>query len=144
MSLTRNCRSISLFHNLKDYAPISVLLTLYYAHVHPHLSYCLALFGSAYPTHLQSLFIIQKQIVTLVRKQSALSHTNELFKQTKILKLFDMVNVEIAIFMYKNINSGMFQTLVHNYNTRFRQNLVAPNHDLAIFEKSLAYNGPRL
>ena len=55
-----------------------------------------------------------------------------------------MVNIEIAGFMYKNINSGMFETLVHNYNTRFRRNLVAPNHDLAIFEKSLAYNGPRL
>ena len=77
-------------------------------------------------------------------KQAALSHTNELFKQTKILKLFDMVNIEIAGFMYKNINSGMFETLVHNYNTRFRRNLVAPNHDLVIFEKSLAYNGPRL
>ena len=137
-------RSVSLFYNLKNYAPLSVLLTIYYAHVHPHLSYCLALFGSTYPTHLQSLFIIQKKIIRLVTKQPALSHTNDLFKQTKILKLFDMIKLEIAVFMYKNINSGMFQTLLHNYNTRFRQNLVAPNHELAIFEKCLAYNGPHL
>lgn len=137
-------RSASLFHNLKDLAPINILIGLYYAHAHSHLSYCLALFGSTYPTHLQNLFVLQKKIIRLVTNQPPFSHTNDLFKQTKIPKFFDMVKLEIASYMFKNKNNGIFRTLIHGYETRFRENLVTPNHVLSIFEKSLEYNGPRI
>ena len=129
---------------MKDLAPLQVLLTLYYAHAHPHLSYCLALFGSTFPTHLQNLFLVQKKIIRLITNQPMLAHTKDLYKQTNILKFFDMTKLEIASFMYKNRLNGNFRTLMHNHYTRFRGNLVTPQHSLRIFEKSLAFNGPRI
>ena len=137
-------RSISLIYNLKEYMPIHVLITVYYAHIQPYFSYCLPIWGSTYPTHLQSLFLIQKRAIRLINNKPYLEHTNPLFKQTKIIKFFDFVKLEIASYMYKNRNSDSFHRLVHNYNTRHRNVLLPQNHSLSLFQRSLQYNGPSI
>ena len=137
-------RSISLLQNLKDYMPLEVLKTVYYAHVHPHLSYCLPLWGSTYPTHLQTIFVLQKRALRIITKSSFLEHTHPLFKSARILKFFDQVKLEIGSFMFKNNANPMFERLMHNYNTRFRNRLIPPLHELSLLERCIKYNGPKI
>ena len=137
-------RSINLLFNLKDLMPAHVLKTMYYAYVHPHLLYCLPLWGSACPTHLQSIFLLQKRAIRIITKSSYLDHTNPLFKSTEIMKFFDLIKLETASFMFKNNDDPIFDRLFHNYNTRFRDNLIPPNHDLSLFKRSMQYNGPNI
>ena len=137
-------RSISLLYNLKDFMPLKVLLTIYYSHVYPHLSYCLPIWGSTYPTYLQSIFLLQKRAIRLITKSPFLEHTSPLFKSTNVLKFFDLVKLELASFMFRNNNIPMFERLQHNYNTRFRNNLIPPNHDLTLIKRSIQYNGPNI
>ena len=135
-------RSISMLFNLKDYMPMHVLKTIYYSHVHPHLNYCLPIWGSTYPTHLQSVFLLQKRAIRLVTNKPFLEHTNPLFKSSNIIKFFDLVKLEIGSFMFKNNELPIFNRLVHNYNTRHRNNLIPPTHDLSLFKRSILYMGP--
>ena len=113
-------RSISLLYNLKDFMPLKVLLTIYYSHVYPHLSYCLPIWGSTYPTYLQSIFLLQKRAIRLITKSPFLEHTSPLFKSTNVLKFFDLVKLELASFMFRNNNIPMFERLQHNYNKSFK------------------------
>ena len=99
---------------------------------------------STYPTYLQSVFLLQKRAIRLVTNQSYLEHTQPLFKLTKIIKFFDLVKLEIGSFMFKSNENPIFDRLLHTYNTRYRNNLIPPNHDLSLFKRSIQYNGPHI
>ena len=136
--------SIAMLNHVNKLLPINVLKTLYFIYVQSHLTYCLSLFGSTYPTHLLPLFRMQKKALRSITNSEHSAHTGPLFKTTKILNLFDLIKLEIGSYMIKNKNSAHFHRLNHNYNTRNRGNLINPHHDLTIFEKSLKFSGPKL
>ena len=120
------------------------LKILYNAHALPHLHYCTPVWCNKYPTHLLPLFRIQKKILRIVTKSDYFDHTQPLFKEHNILKLFDINKLHIRIFMYMQLNSGdiTLQQLHHNYPTRAREHLRTPQHSLTIFKHSLSYSGP--
>ena len=118
--------------------PNYVLKVFYNAHVLPHLMYCSPIWCSTYPTHLLPLFRLQKKIIRIVTNSDYFEHTQPLFKNNSILKLFDIIRLQIAIYMYKsqhNIQNRTNTTLQpqHNYPTRTRDNLNIPTHNLTIY-----------
>ena len=136
-------RTISLLYQVKDIVPDYVLKALYNAHVLPHLLYCTPIWGNTYPTHLLPLFRLQKKIIRLITNNSYFAHTHPLFKQTNILKLFDLNKLFIAKYMYKVCSSNVdILQPIHNYPTRARGNLRTPLHALSIFKHSMSYSGP--
>ena len=73
-------------------------------------------------------------------------HTHPLFKNMNILKLFDINKLQIGIYMYKAVNRGNLIALLphHNYPTRTREHLRVPQHNLSLFQHSLAFSGPKI
>ena len=71
----------------------------------------------------------QKRAIRIINHAGFLSHTNNLFHQNRILKITDLFNYNVGIFMY-NLSAGelpdvflhMFRrnSVVHNYPTRQR------------------------
>ena len=139
-------RIISLLYQVKDLMPNYVLKTLYNAHVLPHFQYCSPIWCNTNPTHLVPLFRLQKKIIRIITNSGYFDHTQPLFKDTQILKLFDINKLQIAVFMYKSTNTDYITTLLpqHNYPTRSRDNLRVPQHNLSLFQRSLAYSGPKI
>ena len=137
-------RSIALINQTKQFMPYKVLMSLYYSQVMPHLTYCLPIWGSTYPSLTQPLFLLQKKVIRIITNSGFDDHTNPLFFSSGILKFYDLVKLEIGCFMYKNITNNVFNRLLHDYNTRNRNNLVTPQHDLTLFQKSLKFQGPKI
>ncbi len=139
-------RIVSLLYQVKDFVPHYVLTILYNAHVLPHLQYCIPIWYNTYPTHLLPLFRLQKKIIRIITKSDYFAHTQPLFKETNILKLFDINKIQIGIYMNKLINIGNNTVLrqQHNYPTRTRGNLRTPIHHLKIFQHSLSFIGPKI
>jgi len=54
-------KSLFIINRVKNFLPKDALLSLYFALVHSHLSYCTTIYGSATPTSLSKLFKIQKR-----------------------------------------------------------------------------------
>ena len=141
-------RIVSLLYRIKDFMPSYVLKTFYDAHVLPHLRYCSPIWCSTYPTHLLPLFRLQKKIIRIITNSDYFEHTQPLFKNNKLLKLFDINKIEIAIYMHKlqhnphNITNITLQPQ-HNYPTRTRDNLNIPAHNLTVYQHSLSYLGPK-
>ena len=138
-------RIISLLYQVKDFMPKHVLKILYYAHVLPHFLYCSPVWCNTYPTHLIPLSRLQKRIIRILTNSGFFDHTHQLFKEEGMLKLFDINKIQIALHMYKLVNTGNipFHSLPHhNYPTRTRSNLRTPIHNLTLFQHSLSYSGP--
>lgn len=138
-------RIVSLLYQIKDLVPQYVLIILYNAHVLPHLQYCIPIWCNTYLTHLIPLFRLQKKIIRIITFSDYFAHTQLLFKETNILKLFDINKVQIGIQMYKQIKDTNNTAIrhQHNYPTRARDNLSIPLHHLTIFQHSLSYTGPK-
>ena len=77
----------------KNFMDVETLIKIYYAHIHSHLSYGLIVWGSMLnKTSLNDLEHLQK---------ACISPTNILFKRNAILKISDMINLELQKFGLK-------------------------------------------
>ena len=65
---------------------LKTLNTLYYSFIHPYLTYCTEIWGTAaaYKSYTESLFKLQKRAVRLIVSAKYLAHTGPIFKQLNI------------------------------------------------------------
>ena len=120
-------RSIGILSKLRYFISTKILLSLYYALVEPFLNYCIIAWGGTYRTTLQPLFILQKKALRIITFTSFNEHSSPLFKDLRVVELFDIIALQLAVFMYKFHNKLLppvfdhyFNPVrnVHSYNTR--------------------------
>lgn len=136
-------RVMSLLYRVRDNVPNNIMTTLYHAHVLPHLHYCIPIWCSTYPTHLLPLFKMQKRIIRIITNSDFYAHTQPLFKESSVLKLFDINKLEIAVYMFKIFTTQNVELPQHNYPTRTQHNIRIPRHNLTLFQHSLSYLAPK-
>ena len=92
--LLANKHLLRIARNILDY---NCLRLIYYAHIYSHLSYGILAWSSmAKKSDINSLFVIQKQCIRLVHKCNITADCIPLFKQSKMLPLHNIINVELA------------------------------------------------
>ena len=74
-----------------------MLHKLYFALIHPHISYGILSWGNAGKTVLQKTTTLQKRAIRMINKKSYNSHTDPLFRSSKIQ---DLYSYQSAIFMF--------------------------------------------
>jgi hypothetical protein len=139
-------KSIGIMNKLKNYVPGNTLIQLYYSFVYPYLIYCNQIWGGTFDNHLKPLITLQKRIILIITNQPFLAHTNQLFYDTKILKIPDIHIFLLAQFVFKSINNqnSKFSTNSHNHNTRTRANLLPDFQRLSICQHSINYRAPHI
>ena len=121
---------------------------LYYAHIYSHLSYGISAWGSmAKKSDITSLFVIQKQCIRLVHNCRITADCTPLFKQSKMLSLHNIINVELAKLGY-SINRKLLPKpildiydknggkKIHRYPTRNKMTPNIQKHHLIQFNCS--------
>jgi hypothetical protein len=97
---TKIARAIYSIKQLKHVFPCNNLRTLYFALIHPHISYGILAWGKASPTILKKTEILQKRAVRMINKKAYNSHTDPLYKSSEILKITDLYEHQVNLFMY--------------------------------------------
>ena len=124
-------RSIGLLSKLRYFVSRKVRNNLYYALLHPFCIYGLVTWGNTYEATILPLFILQKKLVRIMTFSKFDDNSSPLFKSLRIVKLFDLVSIQTAIFMYNFHHSllpSVFDSFfvdvskVHKYNTRLDSN----------------------
>ena len=125
---------------------------LYYSLFHSHLAYGLLLWGPNMKAEpFNKLFLKQKKMIRIVHNAKYNAHTDPLFKQSKIPKLNDMVELEILknVYLFTKNELPLPLMKVYSYNATTystRQKFVPQkrkcNHDP--LSKSFIAKGPRL
>jgi len=145
------CASYALL-KLRAFSPISTLKTVYYALVHPHLSYGLSCWSNATKTSLKKIIILQSKIVRLMTYSDQQTLASGLYKSLQILALDNMVKITLITIAHSfhhktmpKIFDNLFKYLKtsHSYNTRIRsnQNFFKPSANTTIGKKSSQYRG---
>ena len=99
---TKVVKGIWAIARLRSLVSTKMLLNIYCTMIFSHLIYCNLAWGSAAKTVLTPLHIFQKIAARLITNQNYKAH-KPLFKQLKILTIFDIHKLEIAKYMFKTI-----------------------------------------
>lgn len=77
-----------------------IRVMLCYSLIYPFLSYGVHVWGLTFPSFLTQLFIIQKKVL-IISFSEPKSHSEPLFKSLNLLKLNDVVELQVLTFVYQ-------------------------------------------
>ena len=148
-------RNIGILCKLRHFVNKEILVSLYYALIYPFLTYGILSWGCTYETNLKPIFILQKKAVRIITFSAYDDSSSSLFKELSIIKLFDLVNLHIAIFMFKFHNnllptafSLFFKKIqqVYKYNTRLsaKQSYYIPKARTNYGIFNIRFQGPKV
>ena len=109
-------KSIGILYKLKEYLPLQSMISLYYSLIYPYFSYGVLVWGGTFESHLNRIVILQKRALRIMNNTEYRSHTNELFYENKILKIRDIYNFQLAVYMYSGSLNTTFERN-HDHNT---------------------------
>ena len=129
------------------------LLTLYQTLFQPYLVYGITLWGSTNKRYLKPIEQLQKKAIRYITKSAYNSHTQPLFRDTKLLKITDLHKLQVCKFMYqvssRNVSNSLCNAFtanrsVHEHHTRNRNDPRMSNMKSALAANSMTYKGPQL
>lgn len=129
---TKISRSLFAINKVKHLLDRDSLETLYSSLIHSHLTYGNLAWGNAAPQVLNKLFLLQKKAIRCIHNSRYNSHTEPLFKKSKIFMLKDMFTYNVALFMYDykhNILPASFQNyFIYERQINTRHNTRCSSH----------------
>jgi len=106
-----------LLKKLSVYAPDSVLMSVYHAHIQSHVSYGQIFYGFA--SCADRVFILQKKAVRVVcEARPYRAHCKPLFVRSKITTFYCLLILEACCMVVQNPDIFTKNTAIHGYNTR--------------------------
>ena len=81
--------------------PRDILRMLYFSLIYPYLIYCCIIWGSASATALHKLEVLQNRAVRIINRSPFRATVSPIYKQLNLLKLNDITQLQIVLFMYK-------------------------------------------
>lgn len=118
----------------RQFFKTATLLSLYFAFVHSHFTYCAASWGNTYATHLIPLQHLQNQAFRIITFSPYRTNVSLLLKEHSVLTIANLVKFSILIYLYKSMyNLSTFSifnndSLTNSNPTRFAlaSNLLLP------------------
>lgn len=146
-------RSIGILRKVNKHLNRSITLQLYNSFVIPYLQYGITVWGAAYQTSMEPLFVLQKKALKIALNLPIRTRTEILFAETKILPLRKIYEFSVATFMFKFNNSllpNCFKhyfarnTQTHNYQTRSANLFRLPLFTTVNAQQSILFQGPKI
>ena len=141
-------RSNAVFSRLKNFLPRHILKLLYFSLFASYLNYGILCWGFS----CGHIFKLQKKCVRLITKSKYNSHTDPLFRDLRIIKLSDMLNLKMIMFYYDYerralpnyfIDSFLIrQNRIHDHNTRNAEDFRVPRTNINLEKLKLRYALP--
>ena len=122
--LSRTC---GIFFKVRHLLPTSVLVSLYNSLFSSFLQYGIIVWGLTYDTHTKPIYLLQKKVFRAIAFKSFTSPSTPILSDLKILKLYDLFDLKLLIFVYESVNRispfffhNFIETLaaVHHYGTK--------------------------
>jgi len=144
-------KNIGIMFKVGQFLTKEAMKTLYYTLVYPYFHYC-NIWANNYPSRLTRIEILQKRAVRTIAKIQYRDSTVNSFKELKILKIKEINELEMSLFMLKLYNNqipinltGVFSvnSQIHSYGTQHADDCHLPRKSSRLGQYSLAYQGPK-
>ena len=150
----RVVKNLYMLRSCKNFVPGHCLRKLYFSYIHSIISYGLSLWGPLISANtLNRLKVLQKKAVRIIYGASYNANTAPIFKKLDILRIDDMIDLEVAKLSFRFINKELpcpISTLFtpnsfnHTYNTRGRNYPRVSRHNTSIYHKSFLNRSPTI
>jgi len=98
--LNKMCTACYTQRNIKHIVPIDMLRVIYFAHIHPIISYGIIFWGSS--SHANKVFILQKKIVRIITNTRPRDSYREVFKSMEIMTLYSQCIYSLVLYTITN------------------------------------------
>jgi hypothetical protein len=137
-------QSLYIFNSTKSLLPISSKILLYHAHVVSHITYGTLLWGPMINNvQINKIKACINKIVTAIKNVKKINNYYVVYKELKILKFEDIIELELNKFMYKMLNNliteniqNAFDNEPRHYNTRNRNIPRIAQHNTNLYNNS--------
>ena len=128
-------KSIGILYKLNKFIPQKVLKILYETLIKPFITYGIEAWYSAPGYIVNKTRVLQKKSIRAICNLPYNSHTNDHFKNLKLLPIDDIFKENITVFIYQTLKAGQNKNIsgsfvhhrdVHIHETRNRDDLVLP------------------
>ena len=102
-------RAIGIMYKLRPFLSLNVMKNVYYSLIYSHTVYAIEVWGSAFKTELNKIFVLQKRVMRLLTFNvypsipGLLSPTAPIFAKLNALKVDDIYNHQVSKFVFKCI-----------------------------------------
>jgi len=144
-------KNVGIMTKISYLLPSLILQKLYYALIHPYLTYCNISWASNYSTRLDRLVKLQKRAIRVITKSKYYAHTFDLFRQVRILNIVKINILQTGIFMFRYIHKALplnfkdyftFSNEIHNRNTRTKETFRPVRFRTNYRKHSIRHSGP--
>ena len=150
---TKLSRGNGILSKLRYYIPQNTLIQVYYAIFYSYLYYGCAIWGQAIEKYLDIIRILQKKCLRIMTFADFRCHSTPIFKTLGLIKVDDVIRVNILIFVYDFIHNLLpeelkdfytFRYEIHDYNNRFVKDSLYINRVNTVNYgiKTIYYQGP--
>ena len=129
-------RANGILSKLRYNAPFDICLQVYYSIFYSHLIYGCNVWGLATDDNIEKIVILQKKCIRILTFSAFNSHTSDLFKELKILKVKDIIKMNQLKIVFDFTNNVLPSDLMPLF-TYARD--VHPNHELNSSDNNLLY-----
>lgn len=126
-------------YRLRELTSRSVVLAYYYSQFVSRATYGILLWGSS--SLILRVFKLQKKAIRNIVQISNRTSCRHFFKDLKILTVPCLYILAVLIYVKRNFSSFSQNNSVHEYPTRYGNDLRIPRHTISLFKKSPEYNG---
>jgi len=120
---------------MAKFCSVEILKSIYFAHIHSHVSFGIALYGATSKENLESILRLQKKAIRIIMKLGEQESVKDLFAELGIITVFGLYILETVMIAKTNCDRLPKLGTHHNYLTRNRDNLAIPKHSLEFFNK---------
>ncbi len=139
-------KNLYMLRSVRNLVPSKSLRDLYFSYIHSTMNYGLGLRGPLISANtFNRLKVLQKKAVRVIAKACYNANSAPLFKKLQILRISDMIDLEVAKLSFRFVNNelplpirDLFtpNAFNHNYNTRARNEPRIARHRTSLFHKS--------
>lgn len=133
---------VGIMYKVREYLTVKSLTSLYYSLFYPYLLYGNVLWGGTYNVHLHTVEMLQKRAVRIITGSEYLAHTDPLFYSTGILKIDDLHEYLLLLYLFKSKNKFNYSN--STYETRHASDPEIIHHRLTLTEHSVHYSAAKL
>ena len=150
---TKISKSIGILYKLNKFLPHSVLKTIYLSLIQPYLTYGIVAWHGTTMNLTNILFTLQKKAIRAVNFLPYNTHTNDYFKNMKILKLNDQFKFQSSQYIFKTLyfnndselKSNLIQhSDIHNHNTRGASKFNVPKYKNKKSQFNIDFSGIKI
>ena len=135
--ISKITRFAGIFYKLRDIIPRSVLKTIYFSMIYPHMLYGIELYANTCMTYMEPLIKVNNKLLRIIQNKHSRSHTNDLYLNFNSLPIPLLFKFQIYKFLHRfNHFRSSLPSIYQNYftfNTFFHHHFTRRQLDLHKF-----------